>query len=75
MIDHRRVVCRAFQGVGAAGCISLAIVMIYEMVPASKYPLFMAIQSLANALGSLCGPLIGGGVSEYSTWRWAFLIK
>ncbi|PQE19202.1 major facilitator superfamily transporter protein [Rutstroemia sp. NJR-2017a BBW] len=69
------IVCRVFQGVGAAGTVSLALVAAYEMVPKDKYPLQAALIGSAIALGSLVGPLIGGGVSEHSTWRWVFLIN
>ncbi|KAF7899396.1 hypothetical protein EAE99_012317 [Botrytis elliptica] len=69
------IVCRVFQGVGAAGAVSLALVAAYEMVPKDKYPLQAALIGSAIALGSLVGPLIGGGVSEHSTWRWVFLIN
>ena len=66
---------RAFQGIGAAGCWSMALVIAYEMVPKEKYPATAAKLGAATALGSLIGPLIGGGISERSTWRWAFLLS
>lgn len=69
------IVCRVFQGVGAAGTVSLSLVVCYEMVPKEQYPFQAALIGSAIALGSLVGPLIGGGVSEYSTWRWVFLIN
>lgn len=49
--------------------------MIYEMVPPARYPLYGALVSASAAIGSLTGPLIGGGLSEHSSWRWVFLIK
>ncbi|KAF2233033.1 MFS general substrate transporter [Viridothelium virens] len=69
------IACRVLQGVGAAGCIALPITITYEMVPRHKYPLYGALVSTSNALGSLTGPLIGGGISERSTWRWIFLLN
>lgn len=66
---------RAFQGIGAAGGVSMALVVAYEMVPQDQYPGIAAQIGAAVALGSLVGPLIGGGVSENSTWRWIFLFK
>lgn len=47
----------------------------YEMVPKHEYPAQAALISVAIALGSLVGPLIGGAVSQGTTWRWVFLIK
>ena len=69
------IINRAFQGIGAAGCVSMALVIAYEMVPKEQYPAIAAEIAAATALGSLVGPLIGGGVSERSTWRWAFLLN
>ncbi len=63
------IINRAFQSVGAAGCVSMALVMAYEMVPKEQYPAIAAKIAAATALGSLVGPLVGGGISERSTWR------
>ncbi len=69
------IVNRAFQGIGAAGCVSMALVIAYEMVPKERYPAIAAEIAAATALGSLVGPLIGGGISEKTTWRWVFLLN
>jgi MFS family permease len=47
------------------------------MVPKEKHPQQAAQLAVATALGSLVGPVIGGGVSEKSAsaWRWVFLLK
>lgn len=69
------IICRAFQGIGAAGCVSLGLTIAYEMVPQHDYPKYAAILSSVSALGSLVGPLIGGAFSERVSWRWIFLIN
>ena len=69
------IINRAFQGIGAAGCVSMALLVAYEMVPKEKYPTIAAEIAAATALGSLVGPLIGGGISERSSWRWVFLLN
>lgn len=69
------IIFRMFQGIGAAGCFSLALIIAYEMVPKEKYPLQAAQLAATQALGSLIGPLIGGVISQSTTWRWVFLIK
>ena len=69
------IVNRVFQGIGAAGCVSMALTIAYEMVPKSQYPSIAAQLATASALGSLTGPIIGGGVAEKGTWRWVFLLK
>jgi MFS family permease len=44
----------------------MALVIGYEMVPRNKYPTIAAQVAGATSLGALIGPLIGGGISEYS---------
>jgi MFS family permease len=61
------------QGIGAAGCFSLALTITYEMVPQDKYPKHTAIFSAVIAMGSVAGPLIGGAFSEKAFWRGIFL--
>lgn len=53
----------------------MALVVVYEMAPPDQYPGIAAQIGGAVAFGSLVGPLIGGGVSGNSTWRWVFLLK
>ena len=45
------------------------------MVPKEKYPAQAAQLAASTAFGSLIGPLIGGAISQDTTWRWVFLIK
>ena len=72
---NQLIINRTFQGIGAAGCVSLSLTIAYEMVPKAQYPAIAAEIAVATALGSLVGPLIGGGVSERSSWRWIFLLN
>ncbi|KAF4636426.1 hypothetical protein G7Y89_g1666 [Cudoniella acicularis] len=72
---NQLIICRVFQGIGAAGCVAMSLVIAYEMVPLNKYPTYAALLSAMTAIGSLTGPLIGGIVSERSTWRWVFLLN
>ena len=69
------IVNRVFQGIGAAGCVSMALTVAYEMVPKGRYPSVAAQLATASAVGSLAGPIIGGGVAEKASWRWVFLLK
>ena len=69
------IVNRVFHGIGAACCASMALTIAYKMVPKSHYPSIAAQLATANALSSLAGPVIGGGVAENTTWRGVFLLK
>lgn len=70
-----RIVCRAFQGIGGSGLYSISSVMLYELVPSFKYPLYTASAIALAALGNTMGPIFGGLITKNSTWRWVFLLK
>jgi MFS family permease len=72
---HQSIILRAFQGVGAAGIQACATATVYELVAKEEIPKFATMVMAASAIGSLIGPLIGGGFSEAGQWRWIFLIK
>ncbi|EEA26380.1 hypothetical protein TMatcc_005354 [Talaromyces marneffei ATCC 18224] len=69
------IVCRAFQGIGGSGLYSISSVMLYELVPPVKYPLYTASAIALAALGNTMGPIFGGLITEKSTWRWVFLLN
>lgn len=70
-----RIVFRAFQGVGGAGNYSLCAAILLDLVPTEKYATYMSSLSLVYAISLLFGPLMGGGISDSSTWRWVFLLN
>ncbi|KAI4146673.1 MAG: hypothetical protein LQ340_005851, partial [Diploschistes diacapsis] len=69
------IVFRAFQGIGGSGLLSLTFVIFPEMVEPEKYALYASFTVLAFVLGFLFGPIFGGAIVGYSTWRWVFLLN
>ncbi|KAF2180760.1 putative efflux pump antibiotic resistance protein [Zopfia rhizophila CBS 207.26] len=69
------IVCRFFQGVGAAATYSMTVLITYEMVPKVKVPLYGGLNSIAVALATVMGPLFGGIITEHTTWRWVFYLN
>jgi MFS family permease len=63
---------RAIQGVGASGIGVLCEIIICDLVPLRERGTYMGIVFGMVALGAALGPLFGGLLVSYSTWRWAF---
>lgn len=66
---------RAFQGLGAGGCFTLSVTVLLESVPTPKYGGALAKAGLSAMLAMVLGPILGGAISEHTTWRWIFIIK
>ncbi|KAK3687883.1 major facilitator superfamily transporter [Podospora appendiculata] len=69
------IVLRAFQGLGGSGIYSLVSVMVPLMVPPAKYATYIAIISSVFAISSVLGPLLGGAITDNTTWRWVFYLN
>lgn len=52
-----------------------AMTIIASSTPLSKRPLYTGIMLGFASMGIVTGPLIGGALTEYTTWRWCFYIN
>ncbi|KAH6706125.1 hypothetical protein VD0002_g5664 [Verticillium dahliae] len=69
------IVFRALQGMGGSGIYSLSTIMVPLMVPPSKYATYIAIVTSVFAISSVLGPLLGGAITDNTTWRWVFYLN
>lgn len=53
----------------------MSAIVLIECVPPSKYGEFVSYIGIVAALAGVLGPIIGGAISERTTWRWIFLFK
>lgn len=53
----------------------MSAIVLIECVPPSKYGEFVSYIGIVAALAGVLGPIIGGSISEHTTWRWIFLFK
>jgi MFS family permease len=60
---------RALLGVGAAGLLQGALAIISYAVPLDKVPAYQGIVIGAMGISVCVGPVIGGALTQYATWR------
>jgi MFS family permease len=63
------IVGRAVAGMGGSGLVNGALTIIACCIPMEKRALHMGIMMGTAQLGIMFGPLVGGALTEYASWR------
>jgi EmrB/QacA subfamily drug resistance transporter len=63
---------RAIQGFGAGGILVLTEIIVTDLVPLRERGKYFGYIGAMWALGTVVGPLVGGGFATSTTWRWIF---
>jgi MFS family permease len=53
----------------------MTTIMLYELVPPAKFPLYTTFVMILFAIGFALGPVLGGLITNSGSWRWVFLLK
>jgi MFS family permease len=69
------IVGRAVAGLGFSGIINGAITIISSCAPLEKRPSLIGLTMGLQQLGLIAGPLVGGALTSYTSWRWCFYIN
>jgi len=62
-------VFRAVQGVGGGGLMSVALILLADIVPAAQRGAYLAPINSMFALASVVGPILGGYITDGPGWR------
>ena len=66
---------RALQGLGGAGMVTLSLALLTSVLPDGKQRIGWMLWSATGGLALAAGPSLGGVLTEYSSWRWVFMVN
>jgi hypothetical protein len=66
---------RAVQGLGGGGILVMSEIVITDITPLRERGKYYSLLGVMWALGTVLGPLLGGGFATSVTWRWIFWIN
>jgi MFS family permease len=69
------IIGRAVAGLGSAGIFAGGLVVMRDIVPLHKRPLYQGLFGAAFGVAGVAAPLLGGAFTSRLTWRWCFYIN
>ncbi|WP_420832993.1 MFS transporter [Weissella sagaensis] len=69
------VIGRGIQSIGAALIFPLSMTLGIDLVDTSKRTGIIALLGVTQGLAAALGPVIGGVITQYLSWRWIFFIN
>jgi EmrB/QacA subfamily drug resistance transporter len=69
------IVARVLQGIGGALLTPGSLAMIQGAFVANDRPQAIGAWTGIGSIAAAIGPFVGGGLVDYTTWRWIFLIN
>jgi EmrB/QacA subfamily drug resistance transporter len=72
---YQLIAFRAVQGLGAGGLMSLALSIVGDVIPPKDRGRYQGYFGAVFGASSVLGPLIGGFLVDYASWRWVFYVN
>ncbi|KAI9376688.1 major facilitator superfamily-domain-containing protein [Aspergillus egyptiacus] len=72
---YQLIAARVFQGVGGGGMTTVVSILLSDIVPLRDRGVWQGVINIIFATGSGIGAPLGGVLSDYIGWRWAFVAQ
>ena len=72
---YQLIIFRAVQGLGAGGLMSLAFSIVGDVIPPRDRGRYQGYFGAVFGASSVLGPLIGGFLVDYASWRFVFYVN
>ncbi|KAF4806023.1 Efflux pump FUS6 [Colletotrichum siamense] len=69
------IACRALQGLGGSGLYSITMIIFPEVSPKHLRQHIASLVGMVIASAGVLGPVLGGILTHYTSWRWIFWIN
>lgn len=66
---------RALQGTAGGGLVQLVYITISDLFSMRSRTMYLGLLQLMWAIAGGVGPIVGGALTEYISWRWVFWIN
>src|SRR5690349_9461103 len=72
---NQLIAFRALQGIGAGALMPIAIAVVGDLFTPRERGKWQGVTGAVFGISSIIGPVVGGWLTEYASWRWIFYVN